>query len=382
MALAREAGFRYTNFTTQHHDGFALFESHYPTAFTSHQTHNRDFVREYVDAARKAGMHIGLYKTLINWRYPGYYDVTGTDCQPNKFGYRTEAWHKENARIMKEELYCQVQELMSNYGKIDQLFWDGGWLAQKGSDADGAFFWEPGKYLDPNNSWPVNPLFQLKDSLTGQPLGLMGMVRQLQPDIVCNLRSGWCGDYTCEEGGADVKGPIRNGIVEKCMTITPAWGYTTASEDPAHITPLSRIQRICADCMIRGMCFLINVGPDRHGRIPEPVAHRLREFGQWTRTHAPAIYGTLGGPWQPVDGQYGFTWQGKKLFIWFLGGYTDPHFTLPPLPQGIKVRRAYTLEGMHPIKFNQKRQTVSLYNVSPSSQKITVVAIDLNKALP
>ena len=72
-------------------------------AFTSKQTHNRDFVKEYVDACRKAGLKVGLYKTLINWRYPGYYDVTGTDCKPNKFGYTTEAWHKENARLMKEE---------------------------------------------------------------------------------------------------------------------------------------------------------------------------------------------------------------------------------------------------------------------------------------
>ena len=118
-------------------------------AFTSKQTHNCDFVKEYVDACRKAGLKVGLYKTLINWRYPGYYDVTGTDCKPNKFGYTTAAWHKENARLMKEELYCQTKELMTNYGKIDLLYWDGGWLAQQGSDADAAYFWESGRMRMP-----------------------------------------------------------------------------------------------------------------------------------------------------------------------------------------------------------------------------------------
>jgi alpha-L-fucosidase len=105
-------------------------------AFCSKQTHNRDFVREYVDACRANGLKVGIYKTLINWRYPGYYDVTGTDCKSNRFGYKTDIAHKENARLMKEEMYCLTKELLTRYGKIDQIFWDGGWLAQQGSDAD------------------------------------------------------------------------------------------------------------------------------------------------------------------------------------------------------------------------------------------------------
>ena len=177
--------------TPQHHDGYALFESRYMDAFTSKQTHNRDFVKEYVDACREAGLKVGLYKTLIDWRFPGYYDVTGTDCKSNKFGYTTAFWHKENARVMKEELYCQIKELMTKYGKIDQLFWDGGWLVQRGSDADGAYLGESGKYMSNDNQWPVNPIFQDIEKETGKALGLMGMVRKYQPDIVTNIRSGW-----------------------------------------------------------------------------------------------------------------------------------------------------------------------------------------------
>ena len=377
MELARDMGARYTCLTTQHHDGYCLFESHYPTAFTSHQTHNRDFVREYVEAARRAGMRVGLYKTLINWRHPGYYDVTGTDCKANKFGYTTAAWHREDARQMKEELYCQTRELMSNYGPIDHLFWDGGWLAQKGTDADAAYFWEPGLYTDPANAWPVNPLFAMTDSATGRQLGLMGMVRALQPDLVANLRSGWCGDFTCEEGGADVKGNIRTGVVEKCFTITPAWGYQTVCEDASKVMPLSRIQRILSDCFVRNMVALVNVGPDRHGHIPDPVAARLRELGQWMKANAEAIYGTHAGPWQPVEGQYGFTCRDNKIYVYLLGGYTDTSLALPPLQRGQKVRRAYVVESGQKVRTSQRGQTVTLSGLPEAKGQVTIVALEL-----
>lgn len=376
--LARKIGARYMNMTTQHHDGYALFESKYMNAFTSKQTHNRDFVKEYVDACREAGLKVGIYKTLINWRYPGYYDVTGQDCKKNRFGYVTNASHKENARLMKEELYCQTKELMTKYGKIDQLFWDGGWLAQQGTDAAGAYFWESGKYLDPDNQWPVNPYFQDIEAETGKPLGLMGMVRKYQPDIVTNIRCGWIGDYTNEEGGGAVKGDIRSGVVEKCFTLAPGWGYTTAMEDTARIMPLKRIKRIFADCMVRNMCFLVNVGPDRHGNVPKPVEQRLLQFGKWVNSTAEAIYGTRGGPWQPVDGQYGFCYKDNVVYVYFLGDYQKSSFTLPPLNKGMKAIKAYDVVTRQDVKISQKGKSVRLEGISPVADDLTVIAIVLD----
>src|SRR5690606_37889127 len=119
----------------------------------------------------------------------------------------------------------------------DQLFWDGGWLGQQGTDRDGAFFWESGKYDSDTSSWPVNPLFQDFEEETGQALGLMGMARKYQPNMAVNPRSGWIGDYTCEEGAGAVKGSIRKGVVEKCISLAPGWGYTTMTEDPNRVMP-------------------------------------------------------------------------------------------------------------------------------------------------
>lgn len=380
--LAKKVGMKYCCLTTQHHDGYALFESGYMNAFCSKGTHNRDFVKEYVEACREAGLKVGLYKTLINWRYPGYYDVTGKDCNTdNRFGYVTESWHKENARIMKEELYCQVKELMTNYGKIDHLFWDGGWLAQRGTDAEAAYFWESGKYMDLSNEWPVNPLFRVAEDSVGKPLGVMGMVRKFQPDIVANPRSGWIGDFTCEEGNGPVKGPIRSGVVEKCSTLAAGWGYNKQMEDPAKIVPLNKVKRLFADCIVRNMCFLLNIGPDRYGNVPPLIEQRLLEFGEWINACKNAVYGTRGGPWQPVDGKYGFCYRDNMIYIYFLGDYLDDEFTMEYLDKGMKVKRVYNLIDNRKVAFRQKGQSVRLRGIRPVANDITIIAVELDRPL-
>lgn len=373
MEIAKSMGARYVCLTAQHHDGYALFESRYPGAFSSWNTHGRDFVREYVEAARRAGMRVGLYKTLINWRHPGYYDVTGEKCAKNSFGYETDSAHKEDARIMKEELYAQTRELMSNYGKIDYLFWDGGWLAQRGSDADAAWFWESGKWRERAHGWQIGEKWGLADAGTGRPLGLMGMVRSLQPDLVCNLRSGWCGDFICEEGPADVKGPVRGGLVEKCMSVTPAWGYT--AEKPPHLAGLSKLERICADCMVRGMNFLLNVGPDRHGEVPCEVATHLARFGEWVKTNAEAIYATRGGPWNPVEGKIGFTQKGNTVYVWLLDSRASAKVQLPPVRSGVKAVGAYCVANGREVGISQSGDIVTIENIPSIGADIPVIAV-------
>jgi len=379
--LAKAAGMKYMVMTTQHHDGYALFDSKYIDIFTSRQTHNRDFVKEYVDACRENGLRVGLYKTLINWRYPGYYDVTGKDCKPNKFGYITDVAHKENARLMKEEMYCLTKELMTKYGKIDEIFWDGGWLGQQGSDADGAYFWEPGKYLDPANQWPVNPYFQDKDSATGKALGLMGIVRKYQPDVLVNPRTGWCGDYKSEEGSAPVTGPVRTKeIYEKCMTISPAWGYSPAMEDPAKLMSLTALKRMLADCVVRNMALLVNVGPDRHGRVTKAESNLLLHMGEWLQQVGDAVYGTRGGPWNPKDGQYGFAWKGNTIYVYLLGGYNSSTLMLPAVNKGQHLVRAYMVAGKSPVKARQNgKKEITLSGLDNNNGDVVIIAVELNK---
>jgi alpha-L-fucosidase len=380
--LAKAAGMRYMNMVTQHHDGYALFDVQYINAFSSKQTHNRDFVKEYVEACRSNGLKVGIYKTLINWRYPGYYDVTGTDCKPNKFGYTTDKAHKENARLMKEEMYCLTKELMTKYGKIDQIYWDGGWLGQQGSDADGAYFWESGKYLDPKNQWPVNPYFQDTDE-TGKPLGIMGIVRKYQPDIIVNPRTGWYGDYKSEEGTAPVTGPVRTEeIYEKNMSMVNGWGYTPATEDASKVISVAALKRMLADCIIRNMSLLLNVGPDRHGQIAKAESNVLLETGKWLQQVEDAVYGTRGGPWNPKDGQYGFAHKGNTIYVYLLQGYRESTFKLPGINKDQKLVRAYIVNNKKRVsaKQNQARE-ITLSGFDHPDNDITIIAVELNKKI-
>lgn len=271
--IAKAAGMKYTVLTARHHDGFALWDS--PSSwknFTSMKTAaKRDLVGDYVKAIRAAGLRVGLYYSPLDWRMPGYFDPKG---QP------------ESAAELKKQGWGQVNELMSNYGKIDVLWYDGGWLALKGTDADAAWFWEPVK--------------------------LNTMARKLQPGIVINPRSGWEGDFECAEGGAEVRGAIRTKPWEKCCNLNKCgWGFCTQQ----NLMSRNDVIRMLDDVVVRGGNLLLNVGPDRDGVIPPTHAAVLKEVGDWLTTNGEAIYGTHAGPLQPIDDTYGSTYRGKALYL-------------------------------------------------------------------
>ncbi|MFE0330981.1 alpha-L-fucosidase [Streptomyces sp. NPDC058960] len=326
--LAKDFGAKYVTLTTRHHDGFALWPLNHPGSWNSGQAPlNRDFVKDYVAAVRAAGLKVGLYYSPIDWRYPGYYDVYGTDCAPNPWNYTTDSAHKENARIMKTEVYESIKELVTQYGVIDDLWWDGGWIAEQGTDADGAFFWEPGQYRDPANQWPVDATYGETDA-AGRPLGLMGMVRKHQPDIVATSRSGWMGDYASDEGGSVPSGAIRTGkLVEKVFTVGTTWGYNSDGKVMSYSTAMN----ILVNCWIRNMTAMVNVGPDRHGTVSDAQASLLRQIGTFMAACGQSIYRTRGGPWNPVDGQYGFTYKDNTFYVHLLPGYSGTTFTTPPI---------------------------------------------------
>lgn len=326
--IAKDSGMKYMCLTARHHDGFALFDSRHPNAFTSVQTLHRDLYAEYVKACRKAGLRVGLYFSPIDWRYPGYYDVWGTNCLPNKWNYQTDPAHKENARVMKEEVYEQIRTLFKNYGPFDYVFWDGAWLGQRGTDRDGAFFWELGEYRDPNNPWPVPDRYSDSDA-SGRALGLMGIARKYSPNVICNNRSGWIGDFAVDEGGKPVTGPVRSYYWEKCLNLNkPSWGYN----EKQRLMTYDEIIRNLVDVVVRNGNLLLNFGPDRHGNIPASHAALTRQVGAWLKKVGDSLYGTRGGPWNPVDGQYGFTCKPGKYFVHLLPGYDGTEFTTPVIP--------------------------------------------------
>jgi alpha-L-fucosidase len=332
--VAKAAGMKYMVLTARHHDGFALWDS--PASygdFNSMETAaHRDFVAEYTKACRDAGLRVGLYYSPMDWRFPGYF-------QPKELA--------DNAALMKKQGYGQVEELMSKYGRIDVLWYDGGWLAHSGTDADAAWFWEPVK--------------------------LNQMVRKHQPLAVINPRSGWEGDYQCDEGGHDVKGPIVNDVPwEKCLNLNIAsWGFNNWQ----NLMTRDAIIRMLVNVVGRGGNVLLNVGPDREGVIPPTHAQRLMEVGQWLETHGAAIYGTRPGPFQPGDWGVS-THRDKTVYVHVLK-WPGEKLKLPALPA--KVMRASVLTG-GAVNISQTDDGLEL-SVPPAhrSDLDTVIALELDR---
>jgi alpha-L-fucosidase len=369
-ALAKQLGAGYTVLTARHHDGFALWPSTYPYSWNAGQAPlNRDFVKDYVAAVRAAGLRVGLYYSPINWRYPGYYDVTGTDCAPNPWGYTTDPAHHENARLMKEEVYQCVKELVTQYGALDDFWWDGGWLAEQGTDADAAFFWEPGRYRDPNNGWPVDAAYGSSETGTGLPLGLTGLVRQSQPTALATPRSGWIGDHDVDEGSGLPTGRLRSGdLVQKAFSVGSTWGYNS----DGYVMSYQNALALLVNSFIRDMCVLINVGPDRHGTVPANQTALMQQLGTFMNANAEAIYNTRGGPWDPVDGQYGYTFTGATVYAHLLPGYSGSSFTTPPLGDAT-VATVYDVVSKSPLPYSVD---TSLSFGGSTSTRVTVTGID------
>jgi alpha-L-fucosidase len=304
---AKRAGMTYMVLTTRHHDGFCLFDSAV-SDFTSVKTAaKRDFVAEYVEACRRHGLGVGLYYSLGDWRF-GFPKVSGT---------------AEEAEQMVAQAHGQVRELLSQYGKIDILWYDGTWKYPSlvgDTHAEIAQFW---------NSKKLN-----------------AMARDLQPEILINNRSGLPEDFGTPE--QEVK-PDPNRVWECCMTIGDYRGWGYLKHDPTTKTSAQLINSLVT-AITSGGNFLLNVGPGPDGVIMPEEANRLEEIGRWVSTYAEAIYGTI--PSEIKGAACGFCMKKK---------HEDTHYLFVlhwPGPEGVIVSDP----GLH----------VTEANLLPSGRRLLV----------
>lgn len=244
--IAKKAGAKYMVLTTRHHEGFCLFDSKYSDFTSMKLGPHRDIVREYVDAAREAGLHVGLYYSLLDWRFPGYFE-------PEKY--------PESAKALVEQAHNQVRELMTNYGKIEVLEYDGGWDSKMVLDRQAqAEFWRARE--------------------------LNAMVRELQPGIIINDRSGT--DEDIETPEQEVRGG-KHRATESCMCIGDScgWGYTRFN--PNWKSSEQLLQYLIAAAQIPGN-YLLNIGPAPDGHIRAEESERLSAIGAWLKANGEAIY--------------------------------------------------------------------------------------------
>ena len=305
--LAKAAGMNYTVLTAKHHDGFSLWDS--KACLNDHTSVNcpakRDFIKEYTDAVRDEGLMVGIYYSPLDWRFPGFF---------------FPQMYKRNAEALVNQAHSQIKELMTEYGKIDLLWFDGGEDYYLAHGFHHHKFARPQDYRD-------NP--QVKNFWRTDELDKM--IREAQPGIICNDRIGdkSYGDYFAPEkkiGEYNTTDPW-----ETCETMTNTWNYRPNSK----IRSLRSCIQLLAKVVCNGGNLLLNVAPKLDGSFEEAEIKRLKEIGAWLEKYGESIYGTRGGPIK-VDDWGGTTNKENKLYFHVLDWAADEIFV--PNVYGAQVK--------------------------------------------
>ncbi len=297
-SAAKAAGMKYVVFTTKHHDGFCMFD----TRQTDFKITNGPFknnpkanIARYVfDAFRSEGFMIGAYFSKPDWHSENYWwPMYATPDRNNNYDIRKYPWRWEN---FKQYTFNQIQELTSEYGSMDILWLDGGWVRPRETVNEEVLSWGA-----PIPEWSQD---------IDMPR-IAAMARKNQPGILIVDRTvhGPYENYqTPEQRIPDHK--IDNPW-ESCMTLGNAWGYVPNDKFKSASEVISKLIEIVA----KGGSLLLGVGPSADGTLQQPIIDRLNEIGAWMKLNGEAIYNTRStGIYQ--DGKTFFTQSkdGKKMF--------------------------------------------------------------------
>jgi len=267
-ALAKESGMKYMVMTTKHHEGFCLWDTHQTTYNAVRHGPGRDLVAEYVEACREYGLRVGFYYSLMDWHHPD-----GAMCAKDEAARR---------RFLDFTQGC-VRELMSNYGKIDILWYD--------------------------VSWPLSsPELWESEKMTA-------MARQLQPDIIVNNRAQLPEDFGTPEEHVTAAESGRDW--EACMTFNGSWGYMPYAPDEEWRSSREVLSMLRTAAAGQGN-LLLNIGPEPDGSVPPLAYQRLEPVGRWLERNGEAVYGKVDRAdnrtdWMPLGG---WTFKGNNAYFW------------------------------------------------------------------
>ena len=312
-ALAKEAGMGYVVLTTRHHDGFALWPTKTSNFHAGNLGPKRDLVKPFVEAVRAAGLKVGLYYSPADWHHPDYPQGFFRDWPGEK------DWASPEARERFIAYYrAQLVELLSDYGQIDYLWFDG---------------------CIPDD---------LRRSEVNEEL------LRLQPHLLINERNGSPSHVHISEQA--IRAPNTGGLWEACMTLNDNWGWHAG--DTQWKSPRDVIKMLC-ETATNGGNLLLNVGPRADGAIPEESVRILRDAGAWLGRNKESIRDSERSP---------FSWNNwgrvtvKGNFVYLhIRNSTGSDLCWTELKN--KVLAARWLDGGAPVAFEQKGERLFLRNL-------------------
>jgi len=272
---AKDAGFKYMIVTFKHHDGFCMFDSKYTdykvtsvnTPF--HTNPKANLAKETTAAFRNQGFKIGAYFSKPDWHSEAYWwpyfppKDRNVNYDPKRY---PERWQQ-----FKDFTYNQIEEILADYGKVDILWLDGGWVRPKQS-------------IDPNIDWQKSIPFD--QDIDMAKIAAMG--RKHQPGLIVVDRSvaGEFENYRTPE--QQIPDEPLEYPWETCMTMASSWSYV-----PGDVyKPTSVIIHYLVDIVAKGGNYLLNVGPSPFGDYDTTAYSRMKEIGEWMKVNGNAIYAT------------------------------------------------------------------------------------------
>ena len=315
---AKEAGMKYAVLTTKHHEGFCLFDSKFTDYKVTNTPFKKDIVKEYVEAFRAEGIKIGFYYSLIDWHHPHFpIDV----IHPRRDDINGEALDKgRDVRIYAEYMRNQVTELLTNYGKIDVLWFD---FSYPDANATEMLAFDKGNPPPDPFKKPWMQGNGGKSSADWESEKLLKLIRSLQPNIVINNRLGIEGDtYTPEQ--AQPTSWLRDEKTgeyltwEVCHTFSGSWGYNR--DEMTWKSPKMLINTLIKTVAFGGN-LLMNVGPTSRGVLDERAENALLAYAKWMKYNSRSIYGcTMAEPEfiAPINTLLTQSEDGKRLYVHIL----------------------------------------------------------------
>ena len=288
VGIAKNAGMKYIVITSKHHDGFCLFDSKLTDYDVMGTPYGRDLLGQLAEECHKQGIKICWYHSIMDWYQP---DAKGA-----------------NFPKYAEHLRGQLRELLTNYGEIGVLWFDGEWIGE----------------------WNEQ-----------QGIELEKYIRGIQPSLIVNNRvgkrkQGSPGDFGTPEQHIPPTG-IPGWDWETCMTMNNTWGFK--KDDHNWKSTQDLIQKL-VDIASKGGNFLLNVGPTAEGLIPGPSVERLAEVGRWMEANGESIYGTTASPFKRLAWGRA-TKRPGRLYLHVFNWPADGQLVVPGLQS--EVAKAYLL---------------------------------------
>ncbi len=345
VRIAKDAGMKYIVITSKHHDGFGLWRSDLTEWCIKSTPFQRDPLKELADACREAGIRLCFYHSIMDWHHPDW---------GKRRPWHDQATGEPDMDRYMEYLKGQLKELLTRYGPIGILWFDGEW----------------------EDPW-----------IAKRGVELYNYVRSLQPDIIINNRVGkgragmsgmnknvgeGLGDYGTPEQEIPPTGFPPGVYWESCMTMNKTWGFRKDDQDWKSAEVLVRN---LIDCASKGGNYLLNVGPTAEGLIPGPSVERLAEVGRWMKVNHTAIYGTKASPFEQLfwgrctqkPGGIGQT----RLFLHVFDWPKDGNLIVPPLVN--KPLKASLLAGGQKLKVTADRKQIVIHVPAAPPDKIASV---------